>query len=87
MSDTSPAPPIPLRPLKFDGRLERHIVDLHMWVVREGLCGAAAAALFDGLCQRLVIAGVPLWRGFVGMPTLHPSGAATATPGAATSMP
>ena len=43
-----------------------------MWVVREGLCGAAAAELFDGLCQRLVIAGVPLWRGFVGMPTLHP---------------
>ena len=28
--------------------------------------------LFDGLCQRLVIAGVPLWRAFVGMPTLHP---------------
>ncbi len=43
-----------------------------MWVVREGLRGAAAAALFDGLCQRLVIAGVPLWRAFVGMPTLHP---------------
>ena len=32
----------------------------------------AAATLFDGLCQRLVIAGVPLWRAFIGMPTLHP---------------
>ena len=72
MREKSPPPPIPLRPLKFDGRLERQIVDLHMWVVREGLRGAAAAALFDGLCQRLVIAGVPLWRAFVGMPTLHP---------------
>ena len=41
-------------------------------MVREGLRGAAAAELFDGLCQRLVIAGVPLWRAFVGMPTLHP---------------
>jgi adenylate cyclase len=41
-------------------------------VVREGLCGAAAAALFDGLCRRLVTAGVPLWRAFIGMPTLHP---------------
>jgi adenylate cyclase len=43
-----------------------------MWVVREGIRGAGAAVLFDGLCQRLVIAGVPLWRAFVGMPTLHP---------------
>jgi adenylate cyclase len=43
-----------------------------MWVVRQGLDGAAAAALFEGLCERLVIAGVPLWRAFVGMPTLHP---------------
>ena len=72
MRETSSPPPIPLRPLKFDGPLERQIVDLHMWVVREGLRGAAAAELFDGLCQRLVIAGVPLWRAFVGMPTLHP---------------
>ena len=72
MPDTSRPPPIPLPPLKFDGALERQIVDLHTWVVREGLRGAAAAALFDGLCQRLVIAGVPLWRAFVGMPTLHP---------------
>jgi adenylate cyclase len=28
--------------------------------------------LFDGLCQRLVGAGVPLWRAFAGMKTLHP---------------
>jgi adenylate cyclase len=41
-------------------------------VVREGIRGAAAVELFDGLCQRLVIAGVPLWRAFIGMPTLHP---------------
>ena len=72
MSETSPPPPVPLRPLSFDGPLERQIVDLHMWVVREGLRGAAAAELFDGFCQRLVSAGVPLWRGFIGMPTLHP---------------
>jgi adenylate cyclase len=70
MSDTSHAPLSP--PVSFDGPLGRQIVDLHTWVVREGINGAAAAALFDGLCQRLVTAGVPLWRGFVGMPTLHP---------------
>lgn len=47
-------------------------MDLNMWVIREGIRGASAAELFDGLCERLVIAGVPLWRAFIGMPTLHP---------------
>jgi adenylate cyclase len=61
-----------LYPLSFDAPLGRQIIDLHTWVVREGLRGVAAAALFDGFCQRLVGAGVPLWRGFIGMPTLHP---------------
>jgi adenylate cyclase len=70
MSDTSHAPLSP--PLSFDGPLGRQIVELYTWVVREGISGAAAATLFDALCQRLVIAGVPLWRAFVGMPTLHP---------------
>jgi hypothetical protein len=69
-SSSSPVPP--RRPLSFDGLLGRKIVELHTWVVREGLRGAVTAALFDGLCQRLVSTGVPLWRGFVGMPTLHP---------------
>jgi len=72
MSDTSRPPLVPLRPLSFDGPLGRQIVELHMWVVREGIRGVGAATLFDGLCQRLVIAGVPLWRAFTGMPTLHP---------------
>jgi len=72
MHDTSRPPGVPLPPLSFDGLLGRQIVDFHIWVVREGIRGAAAAALFDGLCQRLVIAGVPLWRAFIGMPTLHP---------------
>ena len=58
--------------LNFDDALGRQIVALHTWVVREGIRGAGAAELFDGLCQRLVIAGVALWRAFVGMPTLHP---------------
>ncbi len=62
----------PSSPLNFDSVLGRQIVQLHTWVVREGLRGADAAAVFDGLCQRFVKAGVPLWRAFVGMPTLHP---------------
>ena len=63
---------VQLSPLNFDRALGRQIVELHMWVVREGLRGADATAVFDGLNQRLVSAGVPLWRAFVGMPTLHP---------------
>src|SRR6266581_2686311 len=72
MRDLSPEVSVPLSPLNFDVALGRQIVELHMWVVREGIRGADAAAIFDGLCQRLVIAGVPLWRAFIGMPTLHP---------------
>ena len=72
MRDQSRPASVPLSPLSFDGALGRQIVELHMWVVREGIRGADAAAIFDGLCQRLVIAGVPLWRAFIGMPTLHP---------------
>src|SRR4029434_10949 len=72
MHDKSRPPRVPLSPLSFDGALERQIVELHTWEVREGIRGAAADALFDSLCQRFVIAGVPLWRAFIGMPTLHP---------------
>jgi adenylate cyclase len=72
MPDTSRLPRVPSRPLSFDGALGRQIVELYTWVVREGIRGAAADALFDSLCQRFVIAGVPLWRAFAGMPTLHP---------------
>ena len=72
MRDTLRPPRVPFPPLSFDGALGRQIVELYTWVVREGIRGAAADALFDGLCQRLVIAGVPLWRAFIGMPTLHP---------------
>jgi adenylate cyclase len=60
------------REIDFDSTLGRQIVELHVWAVSEGLRGAAADDLFDGFCQRLVIAGVPLWRGYAAMNTLHP---------------
>ena len=63
---------VPFSPLNFGDALGRQIVELHTWVVREGLRGGDAAAIFDGLCKRFVSAGVPLWRAFIGMPTLHP---------------
>lgn len=49
-----------------------NVVDIHTWSVREGLRGATAGELFDGYCQQLVIAGVPLQRGHVSTQTLHP---------------
>jgi adenylate cyclase len=68
-----PRPPrMPSLPQSFDGPLGQKIIELHVWAVGEGLRGTEAAPLFDGLCQRLVGAGVPLWRAFAGMRTLHP---------------
>jgi hypothetical protein len=55
-------------PMTTDGR----IIELNVWAVREGLRRAPAAILFEEFCNRLVAAGVPIWRGFVGMRTLHP---------------
>ncbi|HEY2539464.1 MAG TPA: adenylate/guanylate cyclase domain-containing protein [Stellaceae bacterium] len=56
----------------FDGPLGQKIIALHIWAVGEGLRGADAAPLFEEFCRRLVEAGVPLWRAFAGMRTLHP---------------
>jgi adenylate cyclase len=72
MRAPSGPPDVPVRLESFDGALGRHIIDLHVWAVDQGLRGAAADALFDGFCQRLVDAGVPLWRAFAAMRTLHP---------------
>jgi adenylate cyclase len=60
------------RPISFDAPLGRRIVDLYVWAVRQGLSGTAAEELFAGFCRRLADAGVPLWRGFAAMRTLHP---------------
>src|SRR5215472_17679066 len=74
--EAMPDAPSPFRgpplPQSFDDPLGRKIIELYVWAVGEGLRGTEAAPLFDGLCQRLVIAGVPLWRAFAGMRTLHP---------------
>src|SRR5262244_691987 len=72
MPETASPSPLPPMPQSFDDPLGRKIIELHVWAVGEGLRGTDAAALFDGLCQRLVDAGVPLWRAFAGMRTLHP---------------
>src|SRR6202035_3521466 len=72
MPDTASPSPLPPLLQSFDAPLGRKIIELHVWAVGEGLRGTEAAALFDSLCQHLVNAGVPLWRAFAGMRTLHP---------------
>jgi adenylate cyclase len=51
---------------------DRRINELQLWAVREGLRRAPAAPLFEDFCRRLIGFGVPLWRAFAGMRTLHP---------------
>jgi adenylate cyclase len=65
-------PRLPSPPMSFDGPLGQKIIEMHVWAVSEGLRGTEAAPLFDGFCQRLVGAGLPLWRAFAGLRTLHP---------------
>jgi adenylate cyclase len=55
-----------------DGPVMQRIIELHRWAIGAGLRGGTAAELFEELCRRLVAAGVPLWRAFAGMRTLHP---------------
>jgi adenylate cyclase len=63
---------VPQRRMSYDDALGRRIIELHIWAVGQGLRGTAAAELFAGFCERLVNGGVPLWRAFAGMRTLHP---------------
>ena len=42
------------------------------WLVEQGLSGSSLENLFSGYCERLRQIGIPLWRGHIGMRTLHP---------------
>src|ERR687891_1708587 len=46
--------------------------DIVGWLVGVGLDGLDQAELMAGYCDRLVEAGVPLWRASIGADTLHP---------------
>jgi adenylate cyclase len=46
--------------------------DIVTWTLGVGLDGLDQAELVAGYCERLVEAGVPLWRASVGADTLHP---------------
>lgn len=42
------------------------------WIAQQGLRGVSVDQLVPGYCERLVAAGLPLMRMFVGVETLHP---------------
>ncbi len=48
-------------------------IPLHVWLIEAGLSGLPAGEMLDGLCRRLVAAGVPLARGFLSVAALHPT--------------
>jgi adenylate cyclase len=50
--------------------------DIVAWALGVGLEGLDQADLLAGYCERLVDAGVPLWRASMGADTLHPLNAA-----------
>ena len=46
--------------------------DLSAWLIDAGLDGLDQSGLVAGYCERLVSAGLPLWRASMGADTLHP---------------
>jgi adenylate cyclase len=42
------------------------------WLVQQGLWRADLPTLLGGYCERLVATGVPIWRGYLSVLTLHP---------------
>jgi adenylate cyclase len=48
------------------------IAEIIAWTLDGGLEGKGQADLVAGYCERLVAAGIPLWRAAIGSDTLHP---------------
>ena len=43
------------------------------WLVTQGLLKARTETLVEGFCERVGASGIPLLRGQVSIPTLHPT--------------
>jgi adenylate cyclase len=52
--------------------------DVVRWMLKEGRHNTHMRQFGDEMCRRIVAAGIPLWRGFCAVSTLHPQVAATA---------
>ncbi|MCZ6893999.1 MAG: adenylate/guanylate cyclase domain-containing protein, partial [Gammaproteobacteria bacterium] len=42
------------------------------WLIAEALAESDVESIFEGCCNRLQAAGIPLWRALLSYPTLHP---------------
>ncbi|MCC7049014.1 MAG: adenylate/guanylate cyclase domain-containing protein [Alphaproteobacteria bacterium] len=49
------------------------ILELQEWLIAGALDGADEAGLLQGVCDRLVAAGMELWRGTAAIDSLHPT--------------
>ena len=52
--------------------LDPAVQNISDWLVHQGLWRADVPTLLGGYCERLVAAGVPIWRGYLSALTLHP---------------
>ena len=52
--------------------LDPAVLAISDWLVHQGLWRADVPTLLGGYCERLVAAGVPIWRGYLSALTLHP---------------
>ena len=52
--------------------------DVVRWMLKEDRHNTHMREFGDEMCRRIVAVGIPLWRGFCVVSTLHPQIAATA---------
>lgn len=57
---------------------ETGAADVVRWMLHQGRYSTRMREFGDEMCKRIVEAGIPLWRGFCALDTLHPQVAATA---------
>ncbi len=48
------------------------VAEITDWIVEQGLLRTGLGALLEGVCERLVAIGVPVWRSYISAQTLHP---------------
>ncbi len=48
------------------------VAALNDWICEQGLLRASLESLLEGFCERLIVIGLPLMRGYISAQTLHP---------------
>lgn len=74
MRPTGPDTPPPAQDAASATPLIDHVAN---WLMTQALANSDVESLFQGCCERLLAAGIPLWRGHITFPVLHPQYAAT----------